>query len=80
METPRYLHASQSLGLGVPWVAGCLPALMTIVGALGLTSAMSMGVLERTGELGVMRAVGATPAMVLRVILARRSPILTEAP
>jgi putative ABC transport system permease protein len=47
-----------------------LAGLMSLVGVLGLTAAMSMGVLERTRELGVMQAVGAAPAQVLRVILA----------
>jgi putative ABC transport system permease protein len=47
-----------------------LAALMTLVGVLGLTAAMSTGVVERTRELGVMQAVGASPALVLRVILA----------
>jgi len=42
---------------------------MTLVGVLGLAAAMSTGVLERTRELGVMQAVGATPSMVLRIIL-----------
>jgi len=47
-----------------------LAALMTLVGILGLTAAMSTGVVERTRELGVMQAVGASPALILRVILA----------
>jgi putative ABC transport system permease protein len=47
-----------------------LSALMTLVGVLGLGAAMSTGVVERTRELGVMQAVGASPALVLRVILA----------
>ena len=47
-----------------------LAALMTLVGVLGLTAAMSTGVVERTRELGVMQAVGASPSLVLRVILA----------
>lgn len=46
-----------------------LSALMSLVGVLGLMAAMSVAVLERTRELGVLQAVGATPGMVLRVIL-----------
>jgi len=46
-----------------------LAALMTVVGLLGLTAAMSTNVLERTRELGVMRAVGAQPRTALRMIL-----------
>ncbi len=35
--------------------------LMALVGMLGLTSTISINVLERTREIGVMRAIGATP-------------------
>jgi len=35
--------------------------LMAAVGVLGLMSAMSTNVFERTRELGIMRAIGATP-------------------
>ena len=35
--------------------------LMALVGTLGLMSTMSMNILERTREIGVMRAIGATP-------------------
>lgn len=58
-------HMSVLLGL----ILG-LAGLMSVVGVLGLTSAMSMSVVERTRELGVMLAVGAVPGLVLRVILA----------
>ncbi len=37
-----------------------LSIMMGLVGALGLMSAMSMNVIERTREIGVLRAVGAT--------------------
>jgi len=43
--------------------------LITLVGGLGLAGTMSMNVLERTREIGVMRAVGASDGAVLRVIL-----------
>lgn len=46
-----------------------MATLMAIVGLLGLTSTMSMNVIERTREVGVMQAVGATPRTVLRVIV-----------
>jgi putative ABC transport system permease protein len=57
-------HMAVMLGLIL-----ALSGLMTLVGVLGLTAAMSIAVLERTRELGVMQAVGATPGMVLRVVL-----------
>ncbi|HLF01088.1 MAG TPA: FtsX-like permease family protein [Anaerolineales bacterium] len=46
-----------------------MAALVAGVSALGLSGAMSMNVLERTREIGVMRAVGASDASVLLVFL-----------
>jgi putative ABC transport system permease protein len=45
-----------------------MAALMGLVGVLGLASAMSTSVLERTRELGVMRALGATPWALARLV------------
>lgn len=43
--------------------------LLTIVGGLGLTGTMSLNVLERTREIGVLRAVGASNGSVLQIII-----------
>ena len=43
---------------------------MGTVAGLGLSAMLSMSVIERTREFGVLRAVGATPAAVTRMILA----------
>jgi putative ABC transport system permease protein len=43
--------------------------LMAVVGTLGLTSTISMNVLERTREIGVMRAIGATPGKIRSLIV-----------
>jgi putative ABC transport system permease protein len=43
--------------------------LMAIVGTLGLTSTISMNVLERTREIGVMWAIGATPKTIKSLIV-----------
>jgi putative ABC transport system permease protein len=40
-----------------------------LVGTLGLTSTISMNVLERTREIGVMRAIGATPRKIRTLIV-----------
>jgi putative ABC transport system permease protein len=43
--------------------------LIAAVGGLGLMGTMSINVLERTREIGVMRAVGASDGSILRIIL-----------
>jgi putative ABC transport system permease protein len=43
--------------------------LMAIVGTLGLTSSMSMNVMERTREIGVMRAIGGTPRKIKNIVV-----------
>lgn len=46
-----------------------MAVLIAVVGALGLTGTMSINVLERTRELGVMRAVGATGAAIRGIVI-----------
>ncbi len=43
--------------------------LLGLIGVLGLASTMSMNVIERTRELGVMRAIGAAPGTIMRIII-----------
>ena len=43
--------------------------LMALVGILGLASAMTTGVLERTREFAVMRAIGASSTAILRTVI-----------
>ena len=47
---------------------GIMGQLIIIVGGLGLASTMSLGVLERTREIGVMRAIGAGHRAILGMI------------
>jgi putative ABC transport system permease protein len=46
-----------------------MATVLGIVGLLGLGSTMSISVVERTRELGVMKAIGATPGRILRTIV-----------
>ncbi|MFP4436149.1 MAG: FtsX-like permease family protein [Chloroflexaceae bacterium] len=46
-----------------------MSVLIAIVGGLGLAGTMSLNVLERTREIGVMRAIGASDMSVLQIVL-----------
>lgn len=46
-----------------------MAVLMALVGTIGLMSTMSINTLERTREIGVMRAIGATPAAIKKLIV-----------
>ncbi len=43
--------------------------ILALVGSLGLAGTMSLNVIERTREIGVMRAIGATNAALLRIFV-----------
>jgi putative ABC transport system permease protein len=47
-----------------------LAALLALVGGLGLMGTMSINVLERRREIGVLRAVGASNGAVMRIVVA----------
>lgn len=44
--------------------------LTAIVGSMGLTGTMGMNVMERTREIGIMRAIGADDRAVMRTVIA----------
>jgi len=46
-----------------------MAALLAVVGGLGLSGAMGMNILERTREIGVLRAVGASNFTVRKVVV-----------
>jgi len=43
--------------------------LVLVVGSLGMASAMSINIIERTREIGVLRAIGATPKVIYRLFV-----------
>ena len=47
-----------------------MAVLLGVVGGLGLTGTMTINVVERAREIGVLRAVGASDAAVIRIVLA----------
>jgi putative ABC transport system permease protein len=46
-----------------------MAGLIAAVGGLGLTSTMSLNVLERTREIGVMRAIGAADGDIQKIVI-----------
>ena len=60
--------ASQSLAILINFLL--IMALLTAaVGSIGLTGTMGMNVLERTREIGVMRAIGATDGQIMKTVI-----------
>jgi putative ABC transport system permease protein len=49
---------------------GMMGWVMIVVGGMGLASTMSIAVLERTREIGVLRAIGARHGAILRIVQA----------
>jgi putative ABC transport system permease protein len=43
--------------------------LLGLIGGLGLASMMTVNVLERTREIGIMKAVGALPSTILKIVV-----------
>jgi putative ABC transport system permease protein len=46
-----------------------LAILIALVGSIGLTGTMSMNVLDRTREIGIMRSIGASDRILMRMVL-----------
>jgi putative ABC transport system permease protein len=61
--------ASESLDILVIFLL-IMAVLTAIVGAMGLTGTMGMNVLERTREIGIMRAIGADDRAVTQTVIA----------
>lgn len=60
--------ASESLAILINFLI-VMALLTAVVGSIGLTGTMGMNVMERTREIGVMRAIGATDGQVMRTVI-----------
>jgi putative ABC transport system permease protein len=70
VQAGESLNASTTEALGIVTSVLLVMALLTaLVGSIGLAGTMSMNVMERTREIGVMRAVGAYNAVVSKLVI-----------
>ena len=70
MDAGEQLKAQQKTSIDVLILLLLVMAmLIAIVGGLGLAGTMSMNVLERTREIGVMRSTGAADGMILQLVV-----------
>ena len=60
--------ASSAIGMLIGFLL-IMAVLIAIVGSLGLAGTMSMNVLERTREIGVMRTIGASDAAIMQSVI-----------
>jgi putative ABC transport system permease protein len=70
LEAGKSLTATTADGLNI--LTGFLlmmAVLIAIVGSIGLTGTMSLNVLERTREIGILRAIGASDKAVMRLVM-----------
>ena len=69
-EAGKAFNTSVTDVLGILTAVLLVMALMTaLVGSIGLTGTMSMNVMERTREIGVMRAIGAHNRIVAKLVI-----------
>jgi putative ABC transport system permease protein len=70
ISTGRWMQSAASEGLNVLLAFLLMMAsLIAIVGSIGLTGTMSMNVMERTREIGVMRAIGASDRAIMSQVI-----------
>ena len=66
--TEFFMSARSIFGVVVTFMA-VMAVLIAMVGGLGLTSTMSINVMERTREIGVMRALGASNGAIQAIVI-----------
>jgi len=80
VDRVRTLDAFVSASVGQPrfrtWLLAALSLLALVMASIGLYGVTNDAVVQRTRELGICLAVGATPADVVRLVLARVARLL----
>ena len=61
----RYIQQFKTLAAGITAIAGGIVGISLLVGGIGIMNIMLVSVSERTREIGLRKAVGATPAAIL---------------
>ncbi len=69
-STSKSMRGNATLGLDtMTFFLLIMSGLTALVGSISLTGTMGMNVMERTREIGVMRAIGATDRQVMKLVL-----------
>jgi len=69
-STSKSMRGNATLGLDtMTFFLLLMSGLIALVGCISLTGTMGMNVMERTREIGVMRAIGATDQQVMKLVL-----------
>jgi putative ABC transport system permease protein len=70
ITTGSFINESAANGFSVlVAVLMILAILIALVGSIGLTGTMSMNIMERTREIGIMRSIGASDKVLVRMVL-----------
>jgi putative ABC transport system permease protein len=67
-QTDMLATVDRILGI-VSWAVTGIGAISLVVGAIGVLTIMWISVGERTGEIGLLKAIGATPSQILAIFL-----------
>ena len=65
----RYIDQFKTLAAGITAIAGGIVGISLLVGGIGIMNIMLVSVSERTREIGLRKAVGATPAAIMMQFL-----------